>query len=212
MIPDPLPRLAAMTDHARTNAAQPCLENLAAPASAQNQTYLSEKNRGLPNRYPVVLWSPLPEITGLRLFLPTGQCALTGYSRNADIALTGLPPTPPESPNDFRPPLAGYSRTALSAHSLTITCLQNLSGLSPYCCYIHPGFHHTAVLLRTIHHQGSTWISLNIHRTGSPPPANTCISIHTTRFTFYIQHVSLSIPQQQLSSHRKLRVTLHIPD
>ena len=60
-----------------------------------------------------------------------------------------LPPTPPESPDDFRPPPAGYSRTALSAHSLTITRLQNMSGLSPYHCYIRPGFHRTAVLLLT---------------------------------------------------------------
>ena len=49
-----------------------------------------------------------------------------------------LPPSPPGSPNYFRHPADGYSRTALSAHSLTITCLQ-----------ICPGFHHTAVLLLT---------------------------------------------------------------
>ena len=62
---------------------------------------------------------------------------------------------------------AGYSRTALSAHSLTIAYSQMcpgfhrtavirvraftvlllyVSGLSPYCCYTCPGFHRTAVI------------------------------------------------------------------
>ena len=80
-----------------------------------------------------------------------------------------------------------------------------LSGLSPHRCYIiqaftvpllyYPGFHRTAVILSGLspyccsmtkgitHHQGSTWTSLIIHRTQSPP---TLVS----RFT---QHALLSI-------------------
>ena len=96
-----------------------------------------------------------------------------------------LPPTPPESPDDFRPPPAGYSRTALSAHSLTITRLQKCvraftvpllysSGLSPYRC---------STPNRTINHQGSTWISLTIHRTQSPQ--HLYIDSHNTLYFLY---------------------------
>ena len=58
-----------------------------------------------------------------------------------------LPPTPPESPDYFRHPPAGYSRTALSLCAFTHNRMStNMSGLSPYCCYTRPGFHRTAVL------------------------------------------------------------------
>ena len=73
----------------------------------------------------------------------------------------------------------------------------NMYGLSPYCC---------STPNRTIHHQGSTWISLSIHRTQSPQ--HLYIDSHNT---LYFYHVSLSRPQQQLSSLRKLRVTSHTP-
>ena len=42
---------------------------------------------------------------------------------------------PTDTPDDFRPPPTNYSRTALSAHALTISRLQ-----------VCPGFHRTAVL------------------------------------------------------------------
>ena len=91
--------------------------------------------------------------------------------------------------------------SAKYVRAFTVSLLY-LSGLSPYRC---------STPNRTIHHQVSTWISLSNYPPNTIPP-NTCISIHTTRFTFYIiYHVSLSRTQQQQSSPRKLRVTSHTP-
>ena len=53
--------------------------------------------------------------------------------------LDWLPPTPPESPNDFRPSPAGYSEL-LSLRIHSHSHIQNMSGLSPYCCYIIRAF------------------------------------------------------------------------
>ena len=104
-------------------------------------------------------WFPTSSgINGRRISLfPAGRCALTGHSRNADIAHTGSHRHPPESPDYVPHPPAGYSQSALSAHSLTITCSQYVraftvlllytSGLSPYCCSRCTGFHRTAVQL-----------------------------------------------------------------
>ena len=103
-----------------------------------------------------------------------------------------LPPTPPESPDYFRPPPAGYSRTALflRIHSQSrvykyvrafTVPLFYTSGLSPYCCYI-PN--------RTIHNQGSTWTSLTIHRTQFPQHLN--IDSHNTLYLLYKSSMCLS--------------------
>ena len=55
-----------------------------------------------------------------------------------------LPPTPTESPDDLRPPPTGYSRTALSAHSLTLGIQKYVWAFTVPLLY-YPGFHRTAV-------------------------------------------------------------------
>ena len=87
-----------------------------------------------------------PGITGLRIYRPAGRCALIGRSRNADIALTGLPRNHP----GITRPLPPYACRIFQNRSLcTFThnsVFTTVSGLSPYCCYTCLSFHHTAVL------------------------------------------------------------------
>ena len=97
-----------------------------------------------------------PGITGLRISRPAGRCALTRRSRSADIAQTGLPPTPRNHPTtlDIRLPdipeplsLHIHSQPRVDKYIQTFTILLfYVSGLSPYCCSTCPGFHRTAVL------------------------------------------------------------------
>ena len=130
-------------------------------------------------------WFPMsPGITGLQLSLPADRCALTGRSRNADIAQTGSYRHPRSHPttSDLRRP---DTPERPSLRSLTIAYLQNCPGFHRTAVIMvraftvpllyHPGFHRTAVISsglsqcccstsnRTIHHQGSTWTSLTIH-------------------------------------------------
>ena len=91
-------------------------------------------------------WFPTsPGITGLRLSLPAGRCALTGRSRSANIAQTGSH----RHPRDTRLLPTSACRIlpnrSLSL-SLHIHSQSNMCGLSPDCCYKRPGFHRTAVL------------------------------------------------------------------
>ena len=87
-----------------------------------------------------------PGITGLRISRPAGRCALTGRSRSADIAQTGLSPTPRNHPTtlDIRlPDIPEPLSLCTFTHNRVLT---NMSGLSPYCCSTCPGFHRAAVL------------------------------------------------------------------
>ena len=88
---------------------------------------------------------------------PAGRCALIGHPWNADIALTGLPPTPrdhpttsaiclPDIPELLSLHIYSQSRIYKDVRAFTVL-LFYVSGLSPYRCYRCPGFHRTAVLL-----------------------------------------------------------------
>ena len=98
-----------------------------------------------------------------------------------------LPPTPPESPDDLRPPPTGYSRTALSAHSLTLGIQKYVWAFTVPMLY-YPGFHCTVVLCLSEPHttrdpHGSPYLSTEHN---PPPPPPTLVY----RFT---QHALLSI-------------------
>ena len=104
-----------------------------------------------------------------------------------------LPPTPPEPPDDRRPPPTSYSRTGLSAHSLTLGKHKYVWAFTVPLLY-YPGFHRTAVLHvclsephTTRDPHGSPYFSTEHN------PPNTCISINTTRCTFYLQHPCVSL-------------------
>ena len=118
----------------------------------------------------------------------------------------------PESPDYLRHLPAGYSRTVLSAHSLTIAYLQRC-----------PGFHLTAVLRVRAFTVLLFYSYLNYTQTGIPIdlpdyPLNTItkhlyLELNNTIILLASKnmHPSLSRPQQQLNSNRKPRVTSHIP-
>ena len=123
-------------------------------------------------------------ITGLRISRPAGRCALTGRSRSADIALTGLPLTPRNHPTtlDIRLPdipdplsLHIHSQSRVDKYvRVFIALLFYVSGLSPYCYCTWPGFHRTAVLFLSelCTNRDPQWISLTIHWTQSPTLSN----------------------------------------
>ena len=105
-------------------------------------------------------WFPTSQgITGLRLSLPAGRCALTGHSRSADIAQNWLPPTPRShltTPDiclaDTPEPLSLHIHSQLRVYKYVrafTVLLFYMFGLSSYCCSRCPGFHRTAVLLLT---------------------------------------------------------------
>ena len=77
----------------------------------------------------------MPGITGLRLSVPGWPMRCFRALPECRYHPNWLPPTPPESPDYVRHLPAEYSRKGISAHSLTIACLQ-----------ICPGFHRTAVI------------------------------------------------------------------
>ena len=86
-----------------------------------------------------------PPVRGLRIPRPAGRCALTRRSRSADIAQTGSH----RHPIITRLPSTSACRIIPNCSLCTFThnrVFTNMSGLSPYCCYICPGFHRTAVL------------------------------------------------------------------
>ena len=116
---------------------------------------------------------------------------VTGCSRNADIAQTGSHRHPLSHPttSDLRrldtPELLSVrihsqSRVYRYVRAFTVPLFYT-SGLSPYCC---------STPNRTIHNQGSTWISLAIHRTQSPP--HLCIDLHNTLYLLYKSSMRLS--------------------
>ena len=97
-------------------------------------------DRQSPGRFPTS-----PGITGLRISLPAGRCALTKRSQSADVAQTGSH----QHPGVTRLPSTSACRIFPNRSLCTFThnrVFTNMSGLSPYCCSTSPGFHRTAVL------------------------------------------------------------------
>ena len=120
-------------------------------------TLTSFRTGAVPDRHSPGWFPTSPGITGLRISLPAGRCALTGCSQNADIAQTGShrhPRSHPTTPDLRRPDtsellsLRIHSQPRAYKYVWAFTVpLFYTSGLSLYRCSRCPGFHRTAVLL-----------------------------------------------------------------
>ena len=98
---------------------------------------------------PAIPGGGFPPVRGLPDYespVPAGRCPLTGRSQSADIALTGLPPTPrnhpatldihlPDIPEPLSLHIHSQSRVDKYVRAFTVL-LFYVSGLSPYCCSI----------------------------------------------------------------------------
>ena len=141
-----------------------------------------------------------PGITGLRISRPAGRCALNGRSRSADIALTGLPPTPrnhlatldirlPDIPEPLSLHIHSQSRVDKYVRAFTVLLF-----------YVS-GFHRTDVLRVRAFTVLLFYSYLNYTQTGIPMDLpnyplntipNTGISIQTTCFTLIKSCIRLS--------------------
>ena len=84
-----------------------------------------------------------------------------------------------------------------SVRAFTVPLLYS-SGISPYCC---------STPNQTIHHQRSTWISLTIHRTGSPQ--HLYIDSHNTLYFLYTTSICLSQDPSNNCAPTGSSVSLH---